>query len=223
MLAIAAALLAAQALTDSTLLPQLGVMLVGQHPGVEVTRVENPSPAQAAGLKLGDRIEFVDETLVLSTSDFERLLKAGAPGASLRIELWRDAEPATVFLSVPKVEQPNVSRQETQYCASHILVKVQQGESGQGHKEPEAKAIAGTLLRQVNAGADFAAIAKMSSEDAGTSANGGNLGCFAPGQMVPEFEAALDQLQPGQTSGLVKTPFGYHIIRLVSKRVPVEP
>ena len=109
-------------------------------------------------------------------------------------------------------------RQEEEACASHILVKVKAGDAPEGHPEAEAQKIAQGLLDQVKAGGDFAALAKKSSEDQGSAQNGGDLGCFAPGRMVPEFDDAVFALQPGQVSELVKTSFGYHVIRLASKR-----
>jgi len=115
-------------------------------------------------------------------------------------------------------------RQEEEACASHILVKVKAGEAGEGHPDEEAKAIAQGLLDQVKAGADFAALAKKSSEDQGSAANGGDLGCFSAGRMVPEFDDAVFALEPGKVSDLVKTSFGYHVIRLASRREStVEP
>ena len=109
-------------------------------------------------------------------------------------------------------------RQDEEACARHILIKVKQGETGQGHTDAEARKIAEGLLAQLSAGGDMAAIAKKSSEDLGTAQNGGDLGCFPPGRMVREFDDAAFALQPGETSQLVKTSFGYHIIRLESKR-----
>ena len=109
-------------------------------------------------------------------------------------------------------------RQEEQACASHILVKVKQGDAAEGHVEDEAQAIATKLLEQVKAGADFAALAKKASEDEGSAARGGDLGCFGPGSMVAEFDEAVFNLEPGATSELVKSSFGYHIIKLASKR-----
>ena len=109
-------------------------------------------------------------------------------------------------------------RQEEESCASHILVKVKAADAAGGHTDAEAQAIAQGLLDQVKAGGDFAALAKKSSEDEGSAQNGGDLGCFAPGRMVPEFDDAVLALQPGETSDLVKTSFGYHVIRLASKR-----
>jgi peptidyl-prolyl cis-trans isomerase D len=109
-------------------------------------------------------------------------------------------------------------RQEEEACASHILVKVKTGDAGEGHPDAEAHALAQGLLDQVKAGGDFAAIAKKSSEDTGSAQNGGDLGCFPSGRMVAEFDDAVFALQPGQVSDLVKTSFGYHVIRLASKR-----
>ena len=64
------------------------------------------------------------------------------------------------------------------------------------------------------AGGDFAALAKQYSQDT-TAANGGDLGFFGKGQMVKEFETAAFGLEPGKVSGLVKTQYGYHIIKLI--------
>ncbi len=114
-------------------------------------------------------------------------------------------------------------REEEESCASHILVKVRtatdEGASGTGgHGEEEARRIALALLERVQAGADFAALARASSEDQGSAANGGDLGCFPAGRMVREFDDALYELEPSQISELVRTNFGYHIIRLDSRR-----
>jgi peptidyl-prolyl cis-trans isomerase D len=109
-------------------------------------------------------------------------------------------------------------RQDEEACASHILVKVKQGDAAEGHSDAEAQALAQKLLEQVKGGADFAELARKSSEDQGSASQGGDLGCFGPGRMVPEFDDAVFALEPGGTSDLVKTAFGYHVIRLASKR-----
>ncbi len=116
-------------------------------------------------------------------------------------------------------EHKDEFKEPEQVCASHILIKVKAKPQDQdGHPEAEARALAESLLAQVKAGADLAALAKKSSEDQGSAAQGGDLGCFFRGQMVPEFDNAAFSLASGQTSDLVKSPFGFHIIRAVSHR-----
>ncbi|MEW6676048.1 MAG: peptidylprolyl isomerase [Nitrospirota bacterium] len=96
----------------------------------------------------------------------------------------------------------------SQIRASHILVKT----------EEEAKKILGRLKK----GENFAKIAKKISIDSGSAKNGGDLGFFSAGQMVPEFEAAAVKLKPGEISEPVKTQFGYHIIKVTDKK-PGQP
>lgn len=104
-------------------------------------------------------------------------------------------------------------------CASHILVKVKASpETPAGHVDAEAKALAQAALAQLKGGADFATVAKKVSEDEGSADQGGDLGCFARASMVQEFSNAAFSLPIGQVSDLVKTNFGYHIIRVSSRQ-----
>jgi peptidyl-prolyl cis-trans isomerase D len=115
-------------------------------------------------------------------------------------------------------------KEDEQACASHILVKVATDPKAKGgHTDSEAKKIAEGVLEQVKAGADFAALAQKASEDQGSASSGGDLGCFPRGRMVPQFDEAVFAMEAGKTSELVKSPFGYHIIRLVSRREEQVP
>jgi len=97
-----------------------------------------------------------------------------------------------------------------EYKASHILVKT----------EDEANA----LIAKLNKGADFADLAKKNSTDPGSGKNGGDLGWFPGKQMVPEFTAAVEQLEKGKiTEKPVKSQFGYHIIKLEDVRESAPP
>lgn len=75
----------------------------------------------------------------------------------------------------------------------------------------EARTQIDALKRDIDGGADFAALAQQHS-DCPSKSRGGDLGRFGRGQMVPEFETAAFGLSVGGTSGVVETPFGYHLI-----------
>lgn len=102
--------------------------------------------------------------------------------------------------------------------ASHILFKADEKNADEVKK---AEAKAKDILKQVNAGGDFAALAKQNSDDPGSKEKGGDLGFFSKDRMVPEFANAAFNLNQGQVSGLVKTPFGFHIIKVTDKKAAV--
>ncbi len=74
---------------------------------------------------------------------------------------------------------------------------------------------ASSVVSRLDAGEDFALLAKELSDDPGSAANGGDLGFFGRGLMTPEFENAAFELQPGEVSKPVKSPFGFHVIEVV--------
>jgi peptidyl-prolyl cis-trans isomerase C len=108
-----------------------------------------------------------------------------------------------------RFQQPEAVR------ASHILVKVDEGASAEIKTQARTKAEG--LLTKLKGGADFADVAKEHSDD-GSAQQGGDLGYFTKGQMVPEFETAAFGLADGQVSGVVESPFGFHIIKMMEHR-----
>ena len=103
-----------------------------------------------------------------------------------------------------------------QVRAGHILFKTADKDE---KNEEEVQRQAEEVLTQVKSGGDFAALAKKHSED--TSAEqGGDLGFFGRGEMVPEFEQAAFSLKVGDTSGLVKSAYGFHIIKVTERQDP---
>jgi peptidyl-prolyl cis-trans isomerase C len=98
--------------------------------------------------------------------------------------------------------------------ASHILIGADEKATPEERKKAKEKAEA--ILKRVKAGGDFAAIAKAEST-CPSSAQGGDLGDFARGQMVPAFDKAVFSLKPGEVSDVVETQFGYHVIKLTEK------
>ena len=99
-----------------------------------------------------------------------------------------------------------------QVRASHILLKTE------GKDDAAVKKQAEDLLAKVKAGADFAKLATQYSEDETSRVKGGDLDFFPKGQMVPEFDKAAFSMQVGDISPLVKSQYGYHIIKLTDKK-----
>lgn len=115
-------------------------------------------------------------------------------------ELITDADVQAYYDNIqPKIE------------ASHILIKAENdNEAGLVLAKEKAR----VLIDRINAGEDFAALAKEFSADPGSGAQGGALGSFGKGQMVAEFEAAAFALEVGEvTQSPVETQFGFHIIK----------
>jgi peptidyl-prolyl cis-trans isomerase SurA len=106
--------------------------------------------------------------------------------------------------STPAVQQTH---------ARHILIKVNELVS-----DPDARHKVEGLYDRIVHGEKFAELARLHSLD-GSATKGGDLGWLYPGDTVPEFERAMNDLDPGEVSRPVKTPFGYHLIEVLERRV----
>lgn len=98
--------------------------------------------------------------------------------------------------------------------ASHILIRPDGFDEA---SKTKARAAAEDVAKQARAGADFAELARKHSAD-GSAEQGGDLGFFTRGSMVPEFSKAAFNLQPGQVSDVVETQFGFHVIKLAERK-----
>ena len=126
----------------------------------------------------------------------------------------------TLTLTDDEVRQyydANLAQYQTpgQVRASHILLRVE------GDDDEAAAARAAELAAEARAGADFAALAREHSQDEANADNGGDLGLFGRGRMVPEFENAAFALAAGEISDPVRSPFGYHVINVTEKQEEV--
>ncbi len=103
-------------------------------------------------------------------------------------------------------------KEKKQVKARHILFMLAENASAEDEEKIRQKAT--SVLKQVRAGADFAELAKKNTEDPSGKENGGDLGYFSQGQMVKPFEDAAFKLKKDEISDLVRTAFGYHIIKV---------
>jgi peptidyl-prolyl cis-trans isomerase C len=115
-------------------------------------------------------------------------------------------------------KNPDKFRRDESIKASHILIGVDGNASADDKKKAREKA--DKLQKELTGGADFATLAKGNST-CPSAPQGGDLGFFGKGQMVPSFEKAAFALKPGEISQVVETQFGYHIIKLAEKK-PAE-
>jgi len=188
------------------------------------------STATAAGRK-----QFIDNYIRLKVLAREgrRLKLDQDPGFLMQSAFQHDnLLAATTYNSIAQhisITDEQINQYYTQHKnefesvrASHILIRfkgspapVRPGQKDLTEEEALAKAQA--LRKEILAGADFAAVAKRDSDDAGSGVQGGDLGVFHRGQMVPSFEEAAFTLPVGQLSEPVKTMFGYHVIRVTQR------
>ena len=111
-------------------------------------------------------------------------------------------------------KNPDKFQQPESVRASHILLMTQDKDEA---AKKAARAKMDELLKRARAGEDFAALAKANSQD-GSAAQGGDLGFFPRGRMVPEFDQVAFALKPGEISDVVTTQFGYHIIKVIDHK-----
>jgi len=174
----------------------------------------------------------------MTDQQFEMVIRSamGKSVAEWREELkqnWESRKPLLrqallqqkLMEKVAKVPNPSDEELKRSYdllTIRHILV------STGNRTEEQARKRAEEILQKVRSGADFAKLAKEFSDDPGSKQNGGSLGAIPRSQVaalfVPEFAKAVGALQPGQVSDLVKTQYGFHIIRLdgVKPNVPAD-
>ena len=188
------------ALAEGDLDPQFDQLPADQRRAAAVSAIIEIKLAAAASVKAGvaDDPEFQRRMAFLR----ERALHSEFVKNQVASTVTNEAVRARYDTEIAAAPVSNEVR------ASHILVKT----------EEEAK----DIIRQLGEGADFAELAKEHSSD-GSAQNGGDLGFFGPGRMVPEFEKAAFALEVGgHSQEPVRSQFGFHVIKLTDKR-PQQP
>ena len=200
----------------------VGIKLLAQEAAARKIAVpEADIEAQLAQMRQQFPSEEVFNQALKQQNKTVAMLKAEAR-SSMAVQKMLETALADKIAVTPQQAQdfydknPDQFKQPEQVRASHILITVQQGADGAA--KAAAKRKAEGVLKQVKAGGDFAALAKANSQDPGSAINGGDLGFFQRGQMVPPFDQAAFTMKPGATSELVETQFGYHIIRVIEKK-----
>src|SRR5690606_3688749 len=109
-----------------------------------------------------------------------------------------------------EAQKANLGRRPATLTFEQVVVAPRASDSARA----AARERAIEILDELRKGADFEALARRHSDDGGTKDQGGNLGWFRRGDMVPQFDSAAFALRPGQLSGVVESSFGFHIIRV---------
>jgi peptidyl-prolyl cis-trans isomerase SurA len=186
-----------------------------------VTRSEAEAKARAEEVYRRASAGEALETLAKTMSEGPAGPRGGQLGVYRTGTMVPEFESAVARVSVGALAPPfrtafgwHVVRRDpvVEITARHLLVTYTGAwRSTSTRTKEQARARIEEALRKLEAGADFAALAREYSEDA-SAVRGGDLGVVAPGQMVPAFEEAAFALTPGAHSGIVETPYGYHLV-----------
>jgi peptidyl-prolyl cis-trans isomerase C len=182
--------------------------------GQQMAQVPPDSKRDYLVTYVGDMIlltQAADAKKIAESPEFQQQLEYTRKKLLMAKLLDAEAKAASTETAMRKVydDATKQMKPEEEVHARHILVE----------SEDEAK----TVRDELQKGADFAELAKTKSKDPGAAAEGGDLGFFTKDQMVPEFADAAFKLEKGQLSDPVKSPFGWHIIRVEEKRIRPLP
>lgn len=205
------------------------------HILVSVPEAASPEQIQAARERIEDMLKRLragaDFTqLAIAESDGQQALTGGDLG-------WRKTGQLPSFFSevVDQLQKGQISEPIRTPSGFH-LIKIVDIRGDERHiieqtkarhillhadaltTEDEVKIRIQQLRDRIEQGEDFATLARANSQDPGSGSNGGDLGWVTPGQMVPEFEKAMNELKIGEVSEPVKSRFGWHLIQVLERR-----
>jgi peptidyl-prolyl cis-trans isomerase C len=166
-------------------------------------------------------IEFlIENQLFAEAAEGQKLAQGG--GFDDRMQYWRRRALRDTYFD--QTVKSSVSDTEAKkFYDSQIAQMKPQEELKARHILVESKDKAKEVFEKIAHGGDFAKLAKEFSKDPGSKDDGGDLGFFGRGQMVPQFEEAAFALKPGDVSQPIETQFGWHLIRIDEKREKTPP
>jgi peptidyl-prolyl cis-trans isomerase C len=191
--------------------------------------------SQARGVKVSD--EAVDAEIARSKARFpdpqafqQALESKGMGEAELRQDtrktmavnqfledaVWKDVRVDAAQIQRYYEAHRPAFKHPAQIRVSRILIRL--SEQATAAERDAAQQRAGALLARLHSGADFAQLARENSQDPASAPNGGDVGYVASGEMDPAFEQQAAQLAPGAVSGVVRTPYGFEIIKVTGRR-----
>ncbi|WP_313055392.1 SurA N-terminal domain-containing protein [Pseudomonas lopnurensis] len=172
-------------------------------------------PARHEAVEIGD--EQIGEYYEANAERFRTPEQVVVEYVELKKEAFFDQVEASDE-ELQALYQKQIANLAEQRRAAHILI-----ETGGELSDAEAKAKIEEVAAEVQAGEDFAALAKQYSQDPGSANEGGDLGFAGPGVYDPEFEEALYALREGEVSAPVRSEFGWHLIKLLGVQSPEVP
>lgn len=188
--------------------------------GVKISAaiLEEEYNRMVARFKTKENLVAAYQSAGLTEKSFKRMIERKLLAEKIRAAEVDNAVSITPE-KVKKYYTENVARysKPEEFRASHILLKVDPAASAE--EKTVLKEKAEKLLKRIQAGEKFDEVAMNESDDF-SKIKGGDLGYFHAGQTVAEFEEALLKLKVGETSGVVQSLYGFHIIRLTEKRAP---
>jgi peptidyl-prolyl cis-trans isomerase C len=222
----AAALLAILALPSAVFAESKVLATVN---GIVITEDDVRIAAEGLGAELPppgnpQREKVVVDFLVdlkLLAGEAEKQKVQDQPDFAKRLEIARDRALMERFLVSEGAKKTDDASLQASYD-EYVKAQPQQTEVRARHILLKDEDAAKKALERVKGGEDFGKVASELSTDPGSGKDGGDLGYFTKDRMVPEFGEAAFKLEPGQISEIVKSQFGFHIIKLEDKR-PVKP
>jgi peptidyl-prolyl cis-trans isomerase C len=173
------------------------------------------------GTKRRVLLEFLIENQLFADAAEKQKLSAGA-GFDERMQYWRRRALRDVYFD--KSVKDTVSDAETKrFYDQQVGALKPEDEVRARHILVESKDKARELFQKILHGADFAPLAREHSKDPGSKDQGGELGFFSRGQMVPQFEEAAFKLKPGEVGEPFETQFGWHIVKVDERRQRTAP